>query len=147
MSPQRTIVAVLAAAVAAIALVAAVAGASSTALEVKARHSAYGSVLFDGRGRALYLFTKDGRGPTRCYGACADAWPPATVSGRPRAGHGVRASLLGTTRRRGGARQLTYAGQPLYYYVGDGRGEIKCQAVAEFGGTWLVVAPSGRAVG
>ncbi len=99
MSSQRTNVAVLAAAVAAIALVAAVAGASSTALEVKARHSAYGSVLFDGRGRALYLFTKDGRGPTRCYGACADAWPPATVSGRPRAGHSARGDA-GTTRHR-----------------------------------------------
>jgi hypothetical protein len=41
---------------------------------------------------------------------------------------------------------VTYDGRPLYYYVGDGVGQVKCQAVDEFGGTWLVVRPSGRLV-
>jgi hypothetical protein len=42
---------------------------------------------------------------------------------------------------------VTYGGHPLYYYAGDRRpGEILCQNVVEFGGTWLVVTPSGRAV-
>ena len=40
------------------------------------RDSRYGRVLFDGRGFALYAFTRDRRGgPSRCYGACAAAWP------------------------------------------------------------------------
>lgn len=114
---------------------------------VRAQRSRFGTVLFDGSGRALYLFTRE-RGPSaRCYGACAAAWPPALTSGRPRAGRGAQGRRLGTTRRRDGTRQVTYAGHPLYYYVGDrGPGQINCQDVVEFGGTWLIVAPSGRAV-
>jgi hypothetical protein len=41
---------------------------------------------------------------------------------------------------------VTYAGHPLYFYVGDPVGQIRCQNVFEFGGTWLVVSPNGRAV-
>jgi predicted lipoprotein with Yx(FWY)xxD motif len=100
-----------------------------------------------GDGRALYLFTKDGKGPSRCYGACAKAWPPFITRGEPTAGRGVRESLLGTTRRRSGRRQVTYVGQPLYYYVGDREpGQILCQNVLEFGGYWLVVNGRGKAV-
>jgi predicted lipoprotein with Yx(FWY)xxD motif len=69
------------------------------------------------------------------------------VTGKPRAGAGVNARLLGTTRRRDGSLQVTYAGRPLYYYVGDREpGQILCQNVFEFGGLWLVVRPSGAPV-
>jgi predicted lipoprotein with Yx(FWY)xxD motif len=120
-------------------------GAGAT---VRAMRSRYGRVLFDGRGRALYLFTRErGRPTSRCYGDCAAAWPPFYTRGTPRAGRGVRRSLLGTTRRRDGRLQVTYNGHPLYYYVADVRaGQITCQDVVEFGGTWLVVDPRGRAV-
>lgn len=114
---------------------------------VRVIDSPYGRVLADGGGYALYLFTRDGRGPSRCYGLCAKAWPPLLTRGAPRALAGARSRLLGTVRRRNGRRQVTYRGQPLYYYVGDREpGQILCQDVFEFGGTWLVVAPSGRAV-
>ena len=123
------------------------AGANARAsTAVVAKPSAYGKVLYDGRGYALYLFTKDGRGPSKCYGACARAWPPFIVTGKPRAGAGAKRSLVGTVKRRDGRRQVTYRGQPLYYYVGDPKNQIRCQNVVEFGGTWLVVAPSGLAV-
>ena len=56
-----------------------------------------------------------------------------------------RAGLLGTTRRRSGRRQLTYAGRPMYHYVADAPGRILCHDVAEFGGTWLVLRPDGTA--
>jgi predicted lipoprotein with Yx(FWY)xxD motif len=114
---------------------------------VTVRRSRYGRVLFDGRGRALYLFTRERTRTPRCYGACAEAWPPFLTAGRPSARKGARPSLLGTVRRRDGRRQVTYRGRPLYYYVGDRRpGQILCQDVVEFGGRWLVVSPSGRAV-
>jgi predicted lipoprotein with Yx(FWY)xxD motif len=105
----------------------------------------FGSILFDGRGRALYAFTRDRRGgSSRCYGACARAWPVYFASGRLLAGKGVKRSLIGTTRRRDGRRQVTYNGRPLYYYVGDkSPGQVLCQDVDEFGGTWLVMRPSG----
>jgi predicted lipoprotein with Yx(FWY)xxD motif len=115
---------------------------------VTVKSSAYGRILFDGRGYVLYAFTRDRRGQSACAGACARAWPPYVVRLRPRAGAGAAAKLLGTTKRSSGSLQATYAGRPLYYYVGDRRpGQILCQNVTEFGGVWRVVRPSGRLVG
>ena len=60
---------------------------------------------------------------------------------------GADRKLIGTTRRRDGRRQVTYRGHPLYYYASDRKpGQVTCQNVAEYGGTWLVVAPSGNAI-
>jgi len=135
--------------VAAVVLVFAPAGMSreTTAPTLTVKSSAFGHVLFDGRGYVLYAFTHDAKGRSACYGACARAWPVYYAKGAPRAGTGVRRSLLGTTRRRDGRRQITYAGRPLYYYVGDTKaGQIRCQNAVEYGGTWLVVRPSGRLV-
>ena len=109
--------------------------------------SSFGNVLFDGRGFVLYAFTKDPRGRSACSGACAKAWPPYVVRSQVRAGAGVKASLLGTIRRANGSRQVTYAGRPLYFYVGDKKPrQILCQNVSEFGGLWLIVRPSGKLV-
>ena len=104
-------------------------------------------MLFDARGRAIYLFTREPGTKSRCYGECAVAWPPVYTRGKPRALRGVDADLLGTTKRRGGRRQVTYNGHPLYYYVTDTKpGQITCQDITEFGGTWLVVDPQGNAI-
>ena len=109
--------------------------------------SAFGRILFDGRGRALYLFTREKTETSQCYGACAKAWPIYYAKGTLRAGSGVNRSLLGTTKRRDDRRQITYAGRPLYYYVGDAKaGQIRCQNAVEYGGTWLIVRPSGKLV-
>src|SRR5881275_2422288 len=135
--------------VAAVAMVFAPAGMSreTAAPTLTVKSSAFGRVLFDGRGYVLYAFTRDGKGRSTCYGACARAWPVYYAKGALRAGTGVKRSLLGTTRRRDGRRQITYAGRPLYYYVGDTKaGQILCQNAVEFGGTWLVVRPSGKLV-
>jgi predicted lipoprotein with Yx(FWY)xxD motif len=119
-------------------------GAARPALTVHA--SDYGPVLWDGSNRALYAFTADRGGKSRCSGACAAAWPPYYAPATLRAGKGVKQSLIGTTRRADGRRQVTYAGRPLYYYVGDGKGRILCQNVNEYGGDWLVVRGSGKLV-
>lgn len=131
------------------------AGASSTVSAqapqrpptVSVRASDYGRILFDGDGRALYTFTSDPRAQSVCTDACAAAWPPYVVEGNLRAGRSSDQSLLSTIRRSDGGRQVTYAGRPLYYYVGDREpGQVLCQNVDEFGGTWLVVRSSGRLV-
>lgn len=109
---------------------------------VKLHDSQFGPVLFDGKNRALYLFTHDGR-RSRCYGACAAAWPPFYAKGRPRAARGVDRALLGTVRRRDGRRQVTYKGQPLYFYVDDPRGQVLCNDIVEFGGTWFALDAKG----
>jgi predicted lipoprotein with Yx(FWY)xxD motif len=114
---------------------------------VKVVGSDYGPVIADGKGEALYLFGKEKSKKSQCYGECARVWPPVLTKGKPRAGQGARANLLGTTRRRNGRLQVTYAGQPLYYYVDDSPGTILCHDVAEFGGLWLVVKPNGKPAG
>ena len=114
---------------------------------VTVHSSRFGNILFDGRGFALYGFTRDPRGSSVCRGACATAWPPYIVRSAPRAASGVKSSLLGTTRRADGRLQVTYAAKPLYYYVGDrAPGQILCQNVNEFGGVWLVIRASGTLV-
>jgi predicted lipoprotein with Yx(FWY)xxD motif len=109
--------------------------------------SRFGKVIFDGRGFVLYAFTRD-RGRSACYGACAKAWPPYFApKGALKVGPGVKRSSLGSVKRRNGRRQVTYAGRPVYYYVGDrSAGQILCQNVDEFGGSWLVIRPSGKLV-
>jgi predicted lipoprotein with Yx(FWY)xxD motif len=106
----------------------------------------YGKILFDGHSRALYVFGRDKSSKSTCYGSCAKAWPPFIVRSKPRAAAGVRAGLIGTTRRTDGKLQVTYGGHPLYFYEADPKGQAKCQKVTNSGGIWLVVSPSGKAV-
>ena len=113
---------------------------------VKLVGSQFGRILGDAKGQAFYLFDKEKTKTSECYGACAKAWPPVLTKGTPRAGKGARPGLLGTTRRRGGKLQVTYAGRPLYYYKDDGPGRVLCHNVDEFGGLWLVARASGKPV-
>jgi len=130
-----------------IALLAGVAAAPAPHPAVTAKASSFGRVLYDGRGFVLYGFTRDARARSACSGPCARSWPPFIVKTPARAGTGVTGSRLGTTRRSDGSLQVTYAGRPLYYYVGDRKpGQILCQNAREFGGIWRVVRPNGRLV-
>jgi predicted lipoprotein with Yx(FWY)xxD motif len=104
-------------------------------------------MLYDVSGQAIYLFDAEKSTRPRCYGACANAWPPVLTKGRPRAAGAVRSRLLGTTRRSDGFIQITYAGHPLYFYAHEGKHQVLCHNVQEFGGTWLVVRPDGKPAG
>jgi predicted lipoprotein with Yx(FWY)xxD motif len=106
--------------------------------------SAFGTMLFDSRRQAIYVFERDGKDKSACYGECAKAWPPVFTDGKPVAGRGVKARLLGTIKRRGGAKQVTYAGRPLYFYVNEGPGQVLCHNVDLNGGLWWVVGPNGE---
>lgn len=117
---------------------------SAHGTEVEVVDSEFGRVIADRKGEAFYLFDKERGKRAACYGACARAWPPVLTKGGPKAGDGAKQGLLGTTRRKNGKLQVTYAGHPLYYYVDDSPGTILCHDVVEFGGTWLVVKPNGK---
>jgi predicted lipoprotein with Yx(FWY)xxD motif len=114
---------------------------------VKLADSQFGKVLFDRAGQAIYLFDKEKSDRSECYDECAAAWPPVLTDGKPQAGTGIDGSLLGTTKRRDGKTQVTYNGHPLYFYAHEGRNEVKCHNVREFGGLWLVLDAKGDALG
>ena len=114
---------------------------------VSAHTTALGKILVDARGHTLYLFEKDKNGMSLCSGACAAYWPAILSGAKPRAGAGVRASLLGRTRRADGRRQVTYAGHPLYTFVGDTRaGQTSGEGLTDFGAAWDAVAPNGKSI-
>jgi predicted lipoprotein with Yx(FWY)xxD motif len=100
-----------------------------------------GGVLADGRGHTLYSYAADkGRTPS----ACASLWPPFLTSAKPLAGLGAKAKLLGTTKRKDGKLQVTYAGHPLYFYSGDSKaGQLNGQG---YQSSWWALAASGAKV-
>jgi predicted lipoprotein with Yx(FWY)xxD motif len=124
-------------------------GASSAGgpgYRVQARSVAgLGRVLTDADGFTLYIYVPDHDGKSRCYGECARQWPPLVLPrgvSRPTAGRGVRAALLGLTRRANGTRQVTYNGWPLYLYQGDHQpGQATGQA--DDMGLWYVLSVTG----
>ena len=134
--------------VAAAAAALAFAGGSSThgvRLHIAKTH--LGRILVDSRGITLYDFVKDKGKTSVCYGACAALWPPLLTHGKPVAGHGVRSSLLGTTKRKDGKVEVTYGGHPLYYFVTDQKpGQTTGQGVNQFGGPWWVLSAKGKEI-
>jgi predicted lipoprotein with Yx(FWY)xxD motif len=121
--------------------------AKSNGSLVKVAKSSFGQILVDSKGISLYDFVKDKGTTSVCYGACAALWPPLTTTGKPVAGPGVRASLLGTTKRKDGKLEVTYGGHPLYYFVTDHKpGQTTGQGVNQFGGPWWVISAAGKEV-
>jgi predicted lipoprotein with Yx(FWY)xxD motif len=123
------------------------ASSGSAAATVKTAKGPVGTYLTDASGRALYLWLADRDGKSHCSGACAKYWPPVTTKGTPKAARGVSAQDLGTVTRSQGAKEITYKGHPLYYYVQDtGPNMLKGQGSNTFGAKWWLVAPSGAAI-
>ncbi|HVW46877.1 MAG TPA: hypothetical protein VHA76_07485 [Solirubrobacterales bacterium] len=108
-----------------------------------------GLVLADSEGHVLYAFSKDTPKASACEGACAKAWPPLLVeTGEPEPSNGASAARLGTITRADGSRQVTYAGHPLYTYVGDKQpGQASGNGATAFGGTWTALKGSGAPAG
>jgi predicted lipoprotein with Yx(FWY)xxD motif len=116
---------------------------TGTGITIITAASEFGPMLFDASGQPIYLFTAEsGDGPA-CYGECAKDWPPVLTTDAPRGTANVRLRLLGSSRRTDGGTQVTYAGHPLYYYAHEGKYQVLCHDVEEYGGTWLVVRPDG----
>lgn len=104
-----------------------------------------GTILVAAEGMTLYDFHKDKGGKSSCYGACAGTWPPLLTEGKPQVEGGAQAGMLGTTKRKDGTVQVTYAGWPLYTYIGDQKpGEANGNDIDEFGAEWYALQPNGQ---
>jgi predicted lipoprotein with Yx(FWY)xxD motif len=116
-------------------VLAAAALASTSASTISLKSTGVGNLLVGANGRTPYLFTADKGPKSVCYGQCATYWPPL-IAGKPTAGKGLKASLLGTTKRKDGKLQVTYGGHPLYFFALDKKaGDVKGQGYVHFGGT------------
>src|SRR5689334_5034395 len=114
---------------------------------VSLRKTKLGAILVNSRGHTLYLFRQARNGKSACSGSCAKFWPPLLSSSAPTAGPGVKGSLLGTTMRSNGARQVTYNKHPLYTFALDKRaGQAKGEGNFAFGAKWYAVSGRGTAV-
>jgi len=120
--------------------------ATGTSASVSLAKTKLGLILVNSKRHTLYMFAKD-KGKSSCSGSCAKFWPPALQVGRPTAGPGVKASLLGTTRRSNGSLQLTYNKHPLYSFVLDKTaGQTNGEGNVAFGAKWYAVSAKGTAV-
>jgi predicted lipoprotein with Yx(FWY)xxD motif len=109
--------------------------------------SGLGMVLVDSEGFTVYEFAKDNGTTSSCYGTCEEDWPPVTTNGAPAAGEGAMSSQLGTTKRKDGTLQVTYAGHPLYtFFEDESPGEASGNGLDFFGGKWSVLDESGSTV-
>jgi predicted lipoprotein with Yx(FWY)xxD motif len=119
------------------------AGAAAAApphARVSVRTTPLGSVLADARGHTLYVYDRDTAAGSRCSGACASLWPPFLTGGRPVALAGVRASLVGTTKRGDGRLQVTFKGHPLYFFARDVKaGQVNGAGIAH----WAALSAAG----
>ncbi len=103
-----------------------------------------GDFLVGANGFTLYYFAMDEPGVSNCVDSCAENWPPLLVQAGqvPVPGHGV-VGKLETIERDDGTFQVTYNGQPLYFWVNDAApGDTTGNGV---GDTWFVVPPAGSA--
>ncbi|ALV31938.1 SCO0930 family lipoprotein [Streptomyces sp. CdTB01] len=106
-----------------------------------------GDIVVDKNGMTVYRFIKDVAWPkviSNCAGACLEKWP-AVAPVSPNDTKGIeKKGLMGFTRPDG-VKQMTVDCWPAYTFSGDTKpGDTNGQGV---GGTWYVMAPSGKPIG
>jgi predicted lipoprotein with Yx(FWY)xxD motif len=100
-----------------------------------------GSYLVGAKGMTVYTFTADTLNTSVCTDKCAEAWPPVTVDSADKlTGDEAIPGVLGTLTRKDNTLQVTYNGQPLYYWYKDEKaGDTTGNRV---GHVWWIVPPS-----
>ena len=110
---------------------------------IKLADTPLGKIIVDAEDRTLYAFTNDKDGTSTCAGACAKAWPAASITGDPVAGDGISAALT-TVDNPAGGKMLKAGKWPLYRFSGDAApGDTNGQGS---GGVWFVVGADGKLI-
>jgi predicted lipoprotein with Yx(FWY)xxD motif len=102
-----------------------------------------GQGFVNAAGFTVYVFdfdlTDPGHSLCNAGNGCAQNWPHVA----PPAGVPLTGQFSEITRDDGSA-QLTYAGRPLYTFVGDGApGQANGDGLNAFGGIWHIARPQG----
>jgi predicted lipoprotein with Yx(FWY)xxD motif len=122
-------------------------GTARSSATVSLHKTSLGMILVAPNGHTLYLFAKDRNDKSACSGSCAQFWPPLLTRSKPTAGPGVKASLLGTTKRSNGSMQVTYNRHPLYGFVLDkSAGQTNGEGLLKFGAKWYGLSARGTAI-
>jgi predicted lipoprotein with Yx(FWY)xxD motif len=121
---------------------------ASASTSVVAKNGKLGEIMAVGPKKlTVYMFEGDKGSASSCTGACAQVWPPVPASGTPSATPPAQTSLIGTTTRSDGTKQLTYKGHALYYFVKDkDDGDAYGEGVKQFGANWYVLKPDGSKI-
>jgi predicted lipoprotein with Yx(FWY)xxD motif len=105
-------------------------------------NSDWGSILALSTGTTVYRLTTDSKNKSVCSGKCAVYWPPVLLRAGQSTPVGRGVIGLGTIKRPGGAKQVTYRGLPLYTFVGDKKPGAVTGNVKDSWGRWWVINPS-----
>ena len=113
------------------------AGAATSTVVTTTKSSKYGTILVSGK--TVYTLRASN---VACGSKCLKVWPalllPKGVT-MPSAGPGVSAASLGTVAAGRGALQVTYAGKPLYWFIGDSAPGQVHGNITDKWGKWSVV--------
>jgi predicted lipoprotein with Yx(FWY)xxD motif len=120
------------------------AGAATGVTVSTAKNAKLGTILVSGK--TVYTLKAS---KTACSTQCLKIWPALTLPQgvtKATAGKGVSASKLSTVMGSGGLLQVTYAGKPLYFFVGDKSAGQVHGNVTDTWGKWsdVVTAKSGK---
>lgn len=92
-------------------------------------YAALGQYLTDPKGATLYTYSKDTSSVSNCTGDCLTSWPAYTTTG---ATTNLPAGVSVITRTDNKQVQYAYKGKPLYYFAGDGSGQVTGDGVNDF---------------
>jgi predicted lipoprotein with Yx(FWY)xxD motif len=120
------------------------AGAATGVTVSTMKNAKLGTILVSGK--TVYTLKAS---KTPCTAQCMQVWPALTLPQgvtAATAGKGVTASKLGTAMGSGGVLQVTYAGKPLYLFVGDKSAGQVHGNVTDMWGKWsaIVTAKSAK---
>jgi predicted lipoprotein with Yx(FWY)xxD motif len=118
-------------------VVADTAGAATSTTVSTTKSAKYGTIVVSGK--TVYTLKAS---KTPCTANCLKIWPEVLLpkgTTKAKAGTGVSAAKLGTIKRGGGALQITYAGKPLYWFVGDTAAGQVHGVLTDTWGKWSVV--------
>lgn len=101
----------------------------NNAVFVTKSNTSVGQYLADPSGNTLYTYGGDTNGASNCTGSCLASWPAYQYNGSLTSWP----TQVGSIKRAdNGEMQFTYKGKPLYTFVGDTKGQVTGNGVADF---------------